>query len=171
MTHNKQTVYPASAATTWPQEKPGCHAKNQVLVSHPGQESKCNEILRKLHKLDEKKCEASPIMSEDFQDVFGDVFEGPTADSDMDWEDVPTSHHHKVPEKSPKQHKTHDLKADIKAQYNAWKALTSSLVEPLLSYIARSSGNMTPHKVDIAPCSLCARMKTSRIMCFFWDHK
>jgi hypothetical protein len=54
-------------------------------------------------------------------------------------------------------------------QYDAWKALIPSLVEPLLSYVGRSSGNATPHKVDIAPCSLCVGTETSRIMCLFWD--
>jgi hypothetical protein len=171
MTRNKQTVYPGLGSNYLTPEKPGRRAKNQVLVSRPGQESKRNEILKKLRKLDEKKHEASPVMSEDFQDVFGDVFEGPTADSEMDWEDEPTSHYNKVPEIFPKRRKTRNLKADTIVQYNAWKALIPSLVEPLLSYIGGSSGNATPHNVDIAPCSLCAGTKTSRIMCLFWDRK
>jgi len=171
MTRNKQTVYPGLGNNYLTPEKPGRRAKNKVLVSHPGQESKRNEILRKLRELDEKKHDTSPIMSEDPPDVFEDVFQGPTADSEMDWEDEPTSHHHQVPEKVPKRRKTRDLKADTKVQYDAWKALIPSLVEPLLSYVGRSSGNATPHKVDIAPCSLCAGTKTSRIMCLFWDRK
>ena len=102
MTRNKQTVYPGLGNNYLTPEKPGHRAKNKVLVSRPGQESKRNEILRKLRELDEKKHDTSPIMSEDPPDVFEDVFQGPTADSEMDWEDEPTSHHHQVPEKVPK---------------------------------------------------------------------
>jgi hypothetical protein len=171
MTRNKQTVHPGLGSNYLTPEKPGRRAKSQVLVSRPGQESKRNEILRKLHELDKKRRDASPVISEDIKDVFDDVFEGPTADSEMDWEDEPTSHHHQVPEKSPKRRKPRDLKADTKAQYDAWKALIPSLVEPLLSYIGASSGNATSHKVDIAPCTLCAGTKTSHIMCLFWDRE
>ena len=167
MTHNKQTVYPGLGSNCLTPEKPGCHAKSQVLVSRPGQESKHNEILRKLCKLDKKRHNASPVISEDIKDVFDDVFEGPTADSEVDWEDKLTSHHHQVSEKSPKWCKLCDLKADTKVQYNSWKALIPSLVEPLLSYIGASSGNTTSHKVDIAPCTLCTGIKTSHIMCLF----
>jgi hypothetical protein len=169
MTRNKQTMSLGLGSNYLTLEKPGPRTKNKVLVSRPGQESKSNEILEKLLELDEKKHEASPIMPEDPPDVFEDVFQGLTADSEMDWEDEPTSHHHQVPEKTPKRHKTRDLKVDTKVQYDAWKALIPSLVEPLLSYVGRSSGNATPHKVDIAPCSLCVGTKTCHVMCLFWD--
>jgi hypothetical protein len=102
MTHNKQTMSPGLGNDYLTLEKPGRHTKNKVLVSRPSQESKSNEILKKFRECNEKKHEASPIMPEDPPDVFEDVFQGLTADSEMDWEDEPTSHHHQVPEKAPK---------------------------------------------------------------------
>jgi hypothetical protein len=174
MTCNHQIVYPGLGKNYMSPERPGCHVKNQLLVSRPGQQSKRDEILKRIHKLDEKTRNLESISSEHTQDVF----DTPAADSKMDWEDEsvdkqdePAEHHHNIPTDKPKRHRLHNHKADILNQYKAWKDIIPSLVEPLLSYISMTSAGTTPQVVDIPECSHCDGSKISRVMCLFWDRK
>jgi len=43
------------------------------------------------------------------------------------WEDKQVEHYHQIPDKLPTRRKLHDLKADAKVQYDAWKAITPLL--------------------------------------------
>ena len=144
MTRNKQIVHPGLGKHYASPEKPGRRAKQQVLVSRPGQQSKRNQILKRLRELDEKKLDTSPV------DVASeDVFDPPNPASEMDWEDEQVEHHHQIPDKLPMRRKPRDLKADAKVQYDAWKAIIPSLIQPLLLYIGASSGSPTSTNVDI----------------------
>ena len=168
MTHNTQIVHTGLSKNYLSLERPGHRAKQQLLVSQPGHKFKHNQILKRLCELDEKKYETSAA-SEHVEDAFDS--DAPAVGCDMDWEDEPAEHHYQVPKEGPKRRKQRDLKADTKAQYDAWKEIVPLLVQPLLSYIGASSGSPTTQKVDIPLCTLCDGQKTSQLLCLHWDRK
>jgi len=99
MTRNKQIVHPGSGNTTRAR-KAWSPCQATVLVSRPGQQSKRNQILKRLRELDEKKLDTSPV------DVASeDVFDPPNPASEMDWEDEQVEHHHQIPDKLPMRRK------------------------------------------------------------------
>src|ERR1700736_2364862 len=144
MARNKQIVYPGLGKNYMSPERPGRHVKKQLLVSRPGQQSKCEDILKRIRALDEKAQNNLSVPSEHVQDVF----DAPAADSELDWEDEPAEYHHNVPIDKPKR-RPRNHKADALNQYKAWLQIIPSLVEPLLSYISRMTTGVTPQVVDI----------------------
>jgi hypothetical protein len=164
MTRNEQVVYPGLGKNYTSPERPGRRSKNQRLVSRPGQQSKRDAILKRMRELDQR---AQTVPSELVQDVF----DAPAIDSEMDWIDEPAEYSHNVPKDTPKRRKPRDHKSDTLNQYKAWKEIVPSLVEPLLSYIGRTTAGATPQSVDIPQCSHCDGSKISRVLCLFWDRK
>jgi len=164
MTRNEQIVHPGLGKNYTSPERPGRRSKNQLLVSWPGQQSKCNAILKRMCELDERVQNVSSVPSEHVQDIF-DV---PTVDSEMDWidepveeQDQPAVYSHNIPGDTPKHCKPRDHKLDTFNQYKAWKELVPSLVEPLLSYIGSTTAGAAPQAVDIPQCPHCDGSKTS----------
>jgi hypothetical protein len=174
MTCNHQIVYPGLGKNYISPERPGRRSKNQILVSRPGQQSKRDAILKRMHELDERAQNMTSVASEHIKDVF----DAPAADSEMDWidepaeeQDEPAEYSHSVPKDKPKRRKPRDHKLDTLNQYKAWKEIIPSLVEPLLSYIGSTTAGATPQLVDIPQCSHCDGLKTSRVLCLFWDRE
>ena len=171
MSRNQQVVYPGLGKNYLNPQRPGRRVKNQILVARPGQQSRHNQILKRLQELDEK----ANTNSSDPAEHIRDVFDTPTADSEMDWEDEPlehqdepAEHHHKTTD-GPRCRKPRNHSADTLNQYQAWKEIILSLVEPLLSYTARMTAGVTPQIVDILQCPHCDGSKSSRVLCLFWD--
>jgi hypothetical protein len=170
MTRNQQVVYPGLGKNYMSPQRPGRHVKNQLIVAQPGQQSRRNQILKKLRELDEK----ANSLSSDVQDVF----DAPTVDSKMDWEDEPseyqyesTEYHHHETTDTPRRRKRRNHTTDTLNQYQAWKEIVPLLVEPLLSYIAGTTAGVTPQVVDIPQCPQCDGSKSSRVLCLFWDRE
>src|ERR1700720_4226057 len=155
MTRKQQIVYPGLGKNYMSPERPGRRVKSQ-LVSWPGQQSKREQILKRIRELDKKAQKVSSVPPE----CIPDIFDTPAADSEMDWEDDPAESHHDPPMDEPKRRKPRNHQANTLNQYKAWKEIVSSLVEPLLSYIGRTTAGVTPQVVVIPQCSHCDGSKT-----------